>query len=66
MSFLRFADLYHHGESVQVLVTESYPTLRDPMDCSPPDFSIHEILQARILEQVSLPSPGDFTDPGTE
>ena len=24
--------------------------LRDPMDCSPPGFSVHRILQARILE----------------
>ena len=26
----------------------------DPMDCSPPGSSIHEILQARILEQVAI------------
>ena len=25
-------------------------TLRDPMDCSPLDFSIHGIFQARVLE----------------
>ena len=25
-------------------------TLSDPMDCSPPDFSIHGIFQARVLE----------------
>ena len=28
----------------------SCPTLRGPMDCSPPGSSIHVILQARILE----------------
>ena len=28
--------------------------LCDPMDCSPPGSSIHEILQARILEQVAI------------
>ena len=33
------------------------PILCDPMDCSPPGFSIHEILQARILEWVAIPSP---------
>ena len=27
--------------------------LCDPMDCSPPDFSVHGILQARILEWVA-------------
>ena len=31
-------------------VTESCPTLSDPMDCSPPGSSIHEIFQARVLE----------------
>ena len=33
-----------------MLVTQSCPTLCDPMDCSPPDSSVHEIFQARILE----------------
>ena len=27
----------------------------DPMDCSPPGFSFHEIIQARILEWVASP-----------
>ena len=31
-------------------VVQSYPTLSDPMDCSPPGSSIHGILQARVLE----------------
>ena len=31
-------------------VAQSYPTLRDPMDCSPPGSSIHGIFQARALE----------------
>ena len=31
-------------------VTQSCPTLRDPMDCSLPGSSIHGILQARVLE----------------
>ena len=31
-------------------VAHSCPTLRDPMDCSPPGSSIHGILQARVLE----------------
>ena len=30
--------------------------LCDPMNCSPPDFSVHGILQARILEWVANPS----------
>ena len=31
-------------------VTQSCPTLSDPMDCSPPGSSVHGILQARALE----------------
>ena len=37
-----------------VLVTQSCPTLCDPMNCSPPGASVHEILQARILEWVAI------------
>ena len=35
---------------------QSYPTLCNHMDCSPPGFSVHGILQARILEWVATPS----------
>ena len=38
--------------------------LCDPTDCSPPGFSVHELLQARILEWVAIPSPGDLPHPG--
>ena len=31
-------------------VAQSCPTLCDPMDCSPPGFSVHGIFQARVLE----------------
>ena len=37
-----------------MLVTLSCPTLSSPMDCSPPGFSVHGILQARILEWVAI------------
>ena len=33
---------------------QSYPTLCDTMDCSPPGPCVHGILQARILEWVAL------------
>ena len=32
------------------LVTQSYLTLCDPMDCSPPSSVVHETSQARILD----------------
>ena len=41
-------------------------TLCNPMDCSPPDSSVHGIFQARILVWVAIPSPGDLPDPGIE
>ena len=31
-------------------VTQSCPTLSNPMDCSPPDSPVHGIFQARVLE----------------
>ena len=31
-------------------VVQSCPTSSDPMDCSPPDSSVHGIFQARVLE----------------
>ena len=37
------------------LVAQSSPTLCDPMDCSLPGSTVHEILQARILEWVTYP-----------
>ena len=42
------------SEKVKVLVTQSCPTLCDPMDCSPPGSSVHGILQARIPQWVSI------------
>ena len=45
-------------------VAQSCPTLCDPMDCCLLGTSIHEIFQARVLEWVPFPSPGDLPDPG--
>ena len=41
---------------MKVKVTQSCMILCDPADCSLPSFSIHGILQARILEWVAIPS----------
>ena len=51
---------------VCVLVTQSCPTLCDPMDCSLPGSSVHQILQARILEWVAISSSRDLPNPGIE
>ena len=56
--------LFIIGESE---VAQSCPTLCDPMDCSLPGFSVHGILQARILEWITIsfsrgsPRPRDRT-----
>ena len=44
------------------LDTKLYPTICDPMDCSPPSFSVHGISLARILDGLSFPSPGALPD----
>jgi len=36
------------------------------MDCSPPNPSVCGILQARILEWVTIPFLGDLPNPGIE
>ena len=41
-------------------------TLCDPMDYSLPGSSVYGIFQAKILEWVSCPPPGDHPDPGIE
>ena len=40
--------------TLRVLVAQSFLTLCDPMDCSPPGSSIHGILQARILRWLPI------------
>jgi len=54
------------GACVLAKSLQSCPTLCDPMDYSLPGSSVHGILQARILEWVPFPSPGDLPDPGIE
>ena len=43
-------------------VTRSCPTPSDPMDCSPPGFSVHGIFQARGLEwgAIALSALGNW------
>ena len=47
-----------------MLVAQSCPTLYDPMDCSPPDYSVHGLVQARILEWVAIPFSRELPYPG--
>ena len=52
--------------NMEVLVTQLCLTLCNPMDSSMPGFSVHCILQARILEWVVIPSPKDLPQPVME
>ena len=42
---------------------QSCPTLCDPVDYSLPGSSVHEILQARILEWFAMPSSKGSSPP---
>ena len=42
-------------ETLYAKLLQSCPTLCNSMECSPPGSSVHEILQARILEWVAMP-----------
>ena len=42
-------------------VAQSYPTLHDPMDCSPPGSSVHGILKARVLEWGVIDKPRQWS-----
>ena len=47
-------------------LTQSCPTLCDPLDCSPPGSSVDGILQARMLEWAALSSSRGSSHPGVE
>ena len=42
---------------------QSCTTIWNPMHCSPPDSSVHRILQARILEWIAMPSSRESSQP---
>ena len=54
-SLPRAAELIVHA-SAQLLPL--CPTPCDPVDCQPAGFSVHGVLQARILECVAMPRDG--------
>ena len=56
--YILYVDMY----ALICSVAQSCLTLFDPMDCSLPGFSVHGIFQARIVEWLPFPSPGDLPD----
>ena len=47
-------------------VAKSWPTLCDPMDCSPLRFSVHGFSRQEYWSGLPFPSPGDLLNPGME
>ena len=58
--------LASHGVYVCAKSLQLCPILCDAMDYSPPGSSVHGIPQARILEGLPWPPPGDLPDPRIE
>ena len=46
-----------------LLVAQSYPNLCNPLGCSPPGSSVHEVSQARILKWVVISSSRGSSPP---
>ena len=55
---------YSENEIVKVLVSQSWPTLCAPVDCSPPGSPVCGILQVRTLEWVAIPFSKESSWPG--
>ena len=59
-------DYYLEGvcHVLKVLVARLCPSLCDSLDCFLPDFSVHEIPQARYWSRLPFPPPGDLANSG--
>ena len=62
--FLGWKNQYCENDcATQVLVTQSCPSLCNPMDYSLQGSSVHGILQARILKWVAIPFSRESSQP---
>ena len=61
---LRICCYYFSDFTEEETDAQSCPILCNPVDCNLPGSSVRGILQARILEWVAFPSPGDLPKPG--
>jgi len=59
-----FTDCALSSMHVMLLITQLCLTLCDPMDCNLPGSSVHEILQARMLEWVDISPSQRSSEPG--
>ena len=53
----------HVHISVSCVYAQSYQTLHDPMDCSPPGFSVHGVFKARIQKGVAISTSRGYSPP---
>ena len=51
------------GDCMHAKLLQSLPTLCNTMDCSLPGSYVHGILQARILEWITMPSSRGSSQP---
>ena len=61
-----FPPTYWFTLKLKLLITQSCPTLSDPMDCSPPGSSDMEFSRQEYWSGLPFPSPGDLPNPGIE
>ena len=57
-------DYYYFFIYCSRVVSQSWPTLCDLVECSPPGFSVRGLLQAGILGWVAVSFSRDLPDPG--
>ena len=61
-----YTHTHTHTQEFSAQSLQVCPTLCDAMGYSPPGFSVHEILKARIVEWVAMSSSRDLPNPGIE
>ena len=66
MSSLYILDISPLLNKVKLKVAHLCLTLCDPLDCSPPGSSVHEVFQARVLEWAAISFSRGSPNPGTE
>ena len=71
--FIYFKDKVSSQENLQFvncccscLVTKSFLTLCNPMDCRLAGFSLHRLSRQEYWNELPFPSPGGLPNPGTE
>ena len=64
--FMYILPRFPNGVCMCAKLLQSYLTLHDPVDYSPPGSSVHGILQARILEWIAIPSSRGSSQPSDQ